>query len=495
MSATMSVIAAPIADAAEVAVEGGHLDWGVKASFRSYITGPIAAGSISVTGGATTNADGTFRFPVASGTHDSEAATSVAVDGAVHFTGHDGELDMAISDIRVTLSGGSGTLTADVESRALGSEEIESYPDVVFANLTPGAPASGDGTVAWTAIPAALTAAGSPAFAGFYPAGTDLDPVTVDLQVEEGDDPEPTTPTVVVSKAVVNPDGDTVTVSGTGFDPALATGTRPPLSGRPAGVYVAFGSFADVWRPSQGAPSSARPTPAQATGAVKWAVLAADRATVGEANSVTLNPDGSFTATLNVADYATAHADGNYGIYTYAGSGAVAAAYETYTPLTLSNVSASQTITTTVVDTGALTISVAGDEVVLPSPELTEDGTALATSGAINPVTVTDLRTADPGWSLSGQLSDFAGPAGASLPGNTLGWTPSLQSSSAGQNAAAGPSVAPNSGAGLSGGSLLGSAVVGAGRGTAVFGADVDLVIPTSTEPGTYSAVLTLTAI
>jgi hypothetical protein len=62
------------ATAAQAAtVSGGHLDWGVKQSFRNYINGPIAHGTITTSEGATKNADGTFRFPSATGSVDAGA--------------------------------------------------------------------------------------------------------------------------------------------------------------------------------------------------------------------------------------------------------------------------------------------------------------------------------------------------------------------------------------------------------------------------------------
>lgn len=145
------------------------------------------------------------------------------------------------------------------------------------------------------------------------------------------------TPSLQISKTEVNPDGDTITVTGSGFTPELAVGTRPPLAGQPAGVYIAFGAFADVWKPSDGAPSSARPTTPMGQGgsALIWALPAAGRVIIGEEATVLLNPDGTFEATLTVQrDYEGALADGNYGIYTYAGSGAIQPLFETYTPIT-----------------------------------------------------------------------------------------------------------------------------------------------------------------
>lgn len=146
-------------------------------------------------------------------------------------------------------------------------------------------------------------------------------------------------PTVTVSDTAIGQGGTaTVTVSGRHFDPALATGSRPPLAGRPSGTYIAFGKYADVWKPSDSAASSARSNLASAT---KWAVLAADTATIGGpgAGAVELGADGSFTTELTIDKAAldttaTAETLKNYGVYTYPGGGAAQPAYETYTPLT-----------------------------------------------------------------------------------------------------------------------------------------------------------------
>jgi hypothetical protein len=132
--------------------------------------------------------------------------------------------------------------------------------------------------------------------------------------------------------------------------------------------------------------------------------------------------------------------------------------------------------------------------VVLPTSTLSPDGTTLLTSGAINPVTVTDLRLANPGWNAHGQVSDFTGTGGA-IDGSRLGWTPNIVSAAATQTVTAGGAVTPGVGSGLKPSSVLGSASAGAGRGTAVLGAGLELRAPTTTPPGTYNAVLTLTVI
>ncbi|HIZ34408.1 MAG TPA: HtaA domain-containing protein, partial [Candidatus Ruania gallistercoris] len=57
--AAAPAIAAP-EPAQEVEVTSASLQWGVKESFRNYITGPIADGQIALQGSTTQTEDGTF---------------------------------------------------------------------------------------------------------------------------------------------------------------------------------------------------------------------------------------------------------------------------------------------------------------------------------------------------------------------------------------------------------------------------------------------------
>lgn len=335
-AATFAALPGGSALAAPATVVAGEADWGVKASFRSYVTGPIAHGTVTPGGGATANADGSFRFQPATGTYDSATgAITSALGGSVRFTGHDGQLDLNISDIRVQRGAGAaaGQLVADVESRELGSADVQIFPDVTFADLDFAgvAPSNSGQTSTWAGVPATLTESGADAFAGFYTAGTELDPVTLSLQVEA---PVTWTPHVTVAKVTdVNPDGETVTVTGTGFDPNANVSTRPPVPvGMPTGVYVVFGRFADDWKPSAGAAASTRQVIDQ-----KWALPAASQAAAEAAHGpnaqyVALGADGSFTTTLNLETDDTK--TGNYGVATYAAGGAAAnASQETFTPV------------------------------------------------------------------------------------------------------------------------------------------------------------------
>ncbi|KJL45427.1 HtaA domain-containing protein [Microbacterium trichothecenolyticum] len=148
-------------------------------------------------------------------------------------------------------------------------------------------------------------------------------------------EPEAPAPTVTVSKTTgLDPDGETVTVSGSGFvpNPPATDGTRPPLAGKFGGSYIVFGKFLDEWTPSSGAPTSARPGID-----TKWGVHAADVASIGGAarGGIAIAADGTFETTLTISrSEASQVLAGNYGVYTYSGAGAKYAAFETYTPIT-----------------------------------------------------------------------------------------------------------------------------------------------------------------
>lgn len=148
---------------------------------------------------------------------------------------------------------------------------------------------------------------------------------------------------------------------------------------------------------------------------------------------------------------------------------------------------------------GSLIISVDPDDrtVTLPPMTLAGTGDRLATDGELRPVTVTDTRTTtNPGWDASAQVSEFTGDAG-SFGGGYLGWTPEVASTSEGQTVTAGAQVAAGfpTGDGLAVPQTLATAAADAGVGTAVLGAGLALQIPVDTPAGTYTAILTLTAI
>jgi hypothetical protein len=147
-------------------------------------------------------------------------------------------------------------------------------------------------------------------------------------------------------------------------------------------------------------------------------------------------------------------------------------------------------ITVTVPPSGVFTFTVAPGTV-----NLAVSGSPATGTGVLNAVTVSDSRNTFPGWSVSGQESNFTGSGtagGSTISGNQLGWTPTGTPAGA---AVLGPAVAPAApGLGTTA-AILASASAGNGFGTSNLSANLLLDIPASAAAGAYSSTLTLTAV
>ncbi|PZT74802.1 MULTISPECIES: HtaA domain-containing protein [unclassified Streptomyces] len=170
----------------------GALNWGVKESFRSYVTGPIAQGRAETTGGAKATAGG-YRFTGATGTFDAAGQTLKATfGGKVRFLGHkeNGEytLDLSLSRLTVRVNGGKGTLLADVSAKDRATKKVSTYTALPVADLKlPGGKLTAkDGVVTLSGVPVTLTAeGGTKVFGGMYQAGDRLDPLTVAVSLDK----------------------------------------------------------------------------------------------------------------------------------------------------------------------------------------------------------------------------------------------------------------------------------------------------------------------
>nr|WP_223838165.1 HtaA domain-containing protein [Streptomyces venezuelae] len=217
--------AAP-AEAAGRTVQGGRLDWGIKSSFQSYVTGPIGKGAFRLKSGAATVGGSLFRFHSAAGSYDPGAGSlDAAFTGGVQFQGHakpDGsyELDLTLSRPTVRISGGKGTLHVDVTGKAKDTGTVTTSSQVPFAALSLGGirMTGGGSPIALNNVPATLTEQGAASFAGYYPAGTRLDPVSLSVDVRD---------------AVAEP-------------AASPTASPAAPSGSPAAGQTAEGAFADA---------------------------------------------------------------------------------------------------------------------------------------------------------------------------------------------------------------------------------------------------------
>lgn len=180
-------------DATTYSVTGGSIEWGFKQSFRSYFqTGAQGTWTLSEGvsfKGSERGADGRFAWPISEGAVSGANDATASGDGSVHFVGHSGALDTTLSNPTVEITGTTGELKLD-------------YAGNEF-NMTPGAPAvpvSGTQVVAATfTLPnpstfqtgGQVTVTSNPSVIGndfvqafhSYPSGTQLDPVTVVLDI------------------------------------------------------------------------------------------------------------------------------------------------------------------------------------------------------------------------------------------------------------------------------------------------------------------------
>ncbi|BCB84819.1 hypothetical protein Psuf_021320 [Phytohabitans suffuscus] len=143
--------------------------------------------------------------------------------------------------------------------------------------------------------------------------------------------------------------------------------------------------------------------------------------------------------------------------------------------------------------TGRLTLTVDPGAAVTLQPQEALDRVAF--TGAIPAVTVVDARSTEAaaggGWAVSAQSGPFTSSAGQ-VGADHLGWAPKVLTPRDGVTA--GPAVAGL----LAGGPGLGSAATmatanNAGRvGSTRVGADLTLAVPLDTDPGAYTATLTV---
>lgn len=174
------------------------LSWGVKESFRNYVVGPIAAGTITMLGSTNqASRNGVFNWTGGTGTatsNGSKANVTYGEGNGLHLRGHSMgaknqgpfALDLALTNPRVVVTSATqGEIRIDVAGREFAGmndlgKEIN-LKQVVVATLNLPSPSANGKTLTWNNAPATLTTAGSKALGAFYPAGEALDPATFSL--------------------------------------------------------------------------------------------------------------------------------------------------------------------------------------------------------------------------------------------------------------------------------------------------------------------------
>ena len=198
---TAQIVSEQAPVAASQSLQDASVDWGVKSSFRKYITGPVAGGSQELTG-ATSNADGSYHFTAAEGTVEADGSYHVKFTGSsVKYTGHHGVLEVTISDLELVIKDGQGSLYANISERPYNG------------NTTPNPPVQHDHTLIGTfdasslkneggqltlaasdATKVKLSAEATSVFAGFYQAGQELDALAFSAKLVTKQAPTPEKP-------------------------------------------------------------------------------------------------------------------------------------------------------------------------------------------------------------------------------------------------------------------------------------------------------------
>ncbi|MFD5508572.1 HtaA domain-containing protein [Streptomyces sp. NPDC127051] len=115
---------------APMPIVNGTLDWGVLASYRSYVLN-IAKGTITPADGAGLNADGTFRFSSATGQYDKDGGhiVTAAFKGSVTFDAPAHGFKLTLANLRFDT--GTKKLTADVTKNGTLTPDVP-MADVAF---------------------------------------------------------------------------------------------------------------------------------------------------------------------------------------------------------------------------------------------------------------------------------------------------------------------------------------------------------------------------
>lgn len=225
------LVAAPSAAfAADSTIEGGTLNWGVTQSWRNYVTGFIASGTVTAEAPAVAQTNHTVTWAAGSGKVDLATGTgSVTYKGTMVSKGHQEKdsdhfgLNQRLVDPQIVFSSPTkATLSYEVTQEAFGRGFAEFNGErVVIADLAIPAGALASGKTVEAAATFAATSAPVYGNDGNYKVGSETDPVVFTLPVFV---PEVTQTSTVVSASkasVLN--GEAVDLTAT-VTPAEAVG-------------------------------------------------------------------------------------------------------------------------------------------------------------------------------------------------------------------------------------------------------------------------------
>ncbi|HEV7771488.1 MAG TPA: HtaA domain-containing protein [Solirubrobacterales bacterium] len=175
---------------------GTTIEWGFKQDFRDYVLNFAPGGSLPALEGATAHPAGAtmaspgsfFEFALADGTYEGGSQPNGVDDklvadgtGAMLFCKPGHGFDIVFKNPTVTIDGANSRVTADVGVNDNGTWHEFQRADIAELDLTGITPQVSDSgrAITWVNVPATLTADGALASSLPYPAGEQLDPITV----------------------------------------------------------------------------------------------------------------------------------------------------------------------------------------------------------------------------------------------------------------------------------------------------------------------------
>ena len=175
--------------ASECAPATAELSWGVKESFRSYISGSIANGEWTVSDDMRYETPSFIWSQAAGGFASDLSSGTIDFTGAVHFTGHDGAMQLDIANPSLEFAGDDTAYlllsVGSTDQADAGGEVAAEQVRAAKVDLT-GAVDAGGADLAISEAPTRLTAEGAEAFNGEYGsyiAGEEIDPITLTATV------------------------------------------------------------------------------------------------------------------------------------------------------------------------------------------------------------------------------------------------------------------------------------------------------------------------
>lgn len=185
------------------AVSSASVGWGLKQSFRSYLTGPIAMGGWQLDqvgfSGSEGGADGQFQFTAdPSAVKISGTDADIPLKGSIHLTGHMGALDITYSKMSVKVRGTTAQFIADYKTNTVSSftadAEVtgaDTASQVPIAQFTLSQPITADAAASGTVQlsgPGYITEDGNQSLGGNYGEdNNEADPIDITLKTSGAD--------------------------------------------------------------------------------------------------------------------------------------------------------------------------------------------------------------------------------------------------------------------------------------------------------------------